>query len=291
MVRSNRRRTLIGIATLVFGASGFVASGAFTTGSQGSLGDNWIQVAGTDRTVTFNSPEQLNVGDDSSGGETDGEGDSSDGATGDEGNGGDGGGEGTENDAAGDGASGDGSTDDDTDGADSAPSTSVEVLVDPSAANGVNSGGPARWGGSIFNTKYVTGTHDGYLRGIRNDEINQNATTRIGSLTDTPPGDNVVFLVANVGSEESTNVAPPVTVTMRLLYNGEISSDEQSSFKFPYRVLDADENTVSSGQDLATASGIELATGEMIEVVILIDTSDGASDLELLSGIQFFATE
>jgi hypothetical protein len=78
---------------------------------------------------------------------------------------------------------------------------------------------------------------------------------------------------------------------MRLLYNGKISSDEQGSFQFPYRVLDTDQNTVSSGQDLATASGIELATGEVIEVVMMIDTSDGASDLELLSGIQFFATE
>jgi len=290
MPRINRRRTLIGIATLVFGASGFVASGAFTTGSQGSLGDNWIQVAGVDQTVTFNSLEQVDVGDSSSGGEADGEGDSSEGVTGDEGDGGDGGDDGTTDNTDG-GTSEDGSTDDNTGGGGSASSTSVEVLVDPSAANGVNSGGPARWGGSIFNTKYVTGTPDGYLRGIRNDEINQNATTRIGSLTDTPPGDNVVFLVANVGSEESTNVAPPVTVTMRLLYNGEISSDEQSSFKFPYRVLDADENTVSSGQDLATASGIELATGEMIEVVMLIDTSNGASDIKLLSGIQFFATE
>ena len=232
-------------------------------GSQGSVGDNCMQVAGVDQATTFDSLEQINVRDGSGGGEADL--DSSGGATGGEGDSGDGGG--------------------------SAPSTSVEVLVDPSAAGGVNNAGSARRGGSIFNTEHVTGKADRYLRGIRNDEINQNATTRIGSLTDTPPGDNVVFLVANVGSEESTNVAPPVTVTMRLLYNGEISSDEQSSFKFPYRVLDADQNTVSSGQDLATASGIELATGEMIEVVMLIDTSNGASDIKLLSGIQFFATE
>jgi hypothetical protein len=288
--RFSRRRTLIGVAALAFGASGAVASGAFTRGSQGSLGDNWIQVAGADQTVTFSSLEQVDVGDSSSGGEANGEGDSSEGVTGDEGDGGDGGDVGTTDNTDG-GTSEDGSTDDNTGGGGSASSTSVEVLVDPSAANGVNSGGPARWGGSIFNTKYVTGTPDGYLRGIRNDEINQNATTRIGSLTDPPPGDNVVFLVANVGSEENINVAASATVTMRLLYNGEISSDEQSSFKFPYRVLDTNQNTVSSGQDLATASGIELATGEMIELAMLIDTSNGASDLKLISGIQFFATE
>jgi len=295
MPRRNRRRTLIGIATLVFGASGFVASGAFTTGSQGSLGDNWIQVAGTDQTVTLNSLEQVDVEDDSdsedSGGGNDGE-ESDDGSeTGEGEDGNNPGGDETDGDET-DGdeeSTEDDSPDDSTGGGGSTVSTSVEVLVDPSGANGLNSGGPARWRGSIFETEYVTGTADGYLRGIRNEEINQNANTRIGDLTDRPPGDNVVFLIANVGPEDTTTVAPPVTVTMRLLSNGEAFTTDQ--MRFPYRVLDTDQNSISSGDNLATASGIELATGEIIEVAIVFDTSDGASDLELISDIQFFATE
>lgn len=289
MPKRNRRRTLIGLAALAFGASGAVASGAFSQGSQGSLGDGWIQVAGTDQTVTFSSLGQINPG--GSGGEaTDGEGDGgSEGTSGDGENGGDTGGDGTNDDTTGGGTSGDGSAGDDTGGGGSGPSTSVEVLVDPSATNGVNSGGPARWGGSIFKTKHVTGTADGYLRGIRNDEVNANATTKIGILNDDSPGDDVVFIIANVGSEETTSVAPPVTVTMQLLSNSEVLTTSQ--IQFPYRVLDTDQNTVSSGQDLATAGGIELGTGEIIEVVIMFDTSDGASGLELLSNIQFFATE
>jgi hypothetical protein len=230
--------------------------------------------------VTFDSLEQINVGEDSSAGEAGGENDGSEGTTGNEG---------ADGDASGDETSGDGSTNEGSGVGDSAPSTSVEVLVDPSAANGVNSGGPARWGGSIFDTRYVTGTTDGYLRGIRDEEVNKNATTQIGKLTDTPPGDNVVFLIANIGPEESTNIAPPVTVTMRLLSNGEVFTTGQ--IRFPYRVLNVDQNVVSSGANLATAGGVELATGEVIEVVIVIDTTDGASDLGRLSGIQFFATE
>ena len=285
MPRRNRRRTLIGIATLVFGASGFVASGAFTTGSQGSLGDGWVQVAGTDQSVSFSSVTT----EDQSSSEGAGEGDAgSEGTTG-----GGAGGDDTADGQTGDGTTGGGtnsgdSADDNTGGGDLAASTSVEVLVDPSAANGVNSGGPARWGGSIFETTYVTGTADGYLRGIRNDEVNQNATTRIGDLSDSPPGDNVVFLIANVGPEETTNRAPPVNVAMRL-FPDEVSSTDQ--IRFPYRVLDTDQNSISSGDNLATAGAVELATGEIIEVVMVLDTTDSARHLELLSDIQFFATE
>lgn len=274
---------LIAIATLSFGASGAVASGAFNLGSQGSLGDGWVQVAGTDQTVSFSSVE---IGDQSSSEGEDGTG--SQGTTGDEA-----GNNGAVDDQTGDGTTGGGtngddSADDNTGGGDPTASTSVEVLVDPSAANGVNSGGPARWGGSIFETKYVTGTPDGYLRGVRNNEINQNATTKIGKLSDSPPGDDVVFLIANVGSEETTNRAPPVKVTMRL-FPDVVSSTDQ--IRFPYRVLDADQNSISSGDNLATAGDVELATGEIIEVVMVFNTSDGARELELLSDIQFFATE
>ena len=289
--KSNRRRTLIALAAVTFGASGAVASGAFTTSSEGSLGDGWVQVVGTDQTVSFSSIETENQGSSEGAGEGGGAGEDdagSEGTTGDEAGNNDAADDQTGGGTTGGGTNSDDSTDDNTGGGDPAASTSVEVLVDPSAANGVNSGGPARWGGSIFETKYVTGTPDGYLRGIRNDEVNQNATTRIGALSDTPPGDNVVFLIANVGAEETTNRSLLVNVTMRL-FPDEVSSTDQ--IRFPYRVLDTDQNSISSGDNLATANPIELATGEIIEVVMILDTSDGARELEQLSDIQFFATE
>ncbi|MGM0605468.1 MAG: hypothetical protein ACQETB_07320 [Halobacteriota archaeon] len=39
---------LIGLGTIVLGSSGFIASGAFTFGSQGSVGQNWVQVDDAD---------------------------------------------------------------------------------------------------------------------------------------------------------------------------------------------------------------------------------------------------
>jgi len=275
MPRSNRRRTVIAIATLTFGAAGFVSSGALTVGSQGSLGDNWIQVAGVEQSVTFSSLGQVG-GEDSSSGE----------ATGSEGT--------TDGDAGDD----DGAIDDETDGTgdtdagagdDTSVSTSVEVLVDPAAANGLNSGGPATWDGSLFETGYITGTPDGFLRGIRDDELNKNATTRIGTLRGSPPGTEVAFLVANVGPEDTTATVPSVTVTMELLDGADTMSTDQ--IRFPYRVLDTDANAVASGDNLAAANGIDLATGEIIEIVLVLDTTDGTGDLQRLSDIQFVATE
>jgi len=133
MPKRNRRRTVIAIATLTFGAAGFVSSGALTLGSQGSLGDNWIQVAGTERSVTFSSPEQAG-GEDSSSGEATG----SEGSTG---------GDDRATDAI-----------DDTDagtGSSTLVSTSVEVPVDPAAANSLNSAESAICDGSLFETAAI----------------------------------------------------------------------------------------------------------------------------------------
>ena len=275
MPKRNRRRTVIAIATLTFGAAGFVSSGAFNVGSQGSLGDNWIQVAGVEQSVTFSSLGQVG-GEDSSSGEATGSDGTTDGDAGDD----------------------DGEIDDETGGTgdtdagagdDTSVSTSVEVLVDPAAANGLNSGGPATWNGSLFETGYITGTPDGFLRGIRDDELNKNATTRIGTLRGSPPGTEVAFLVANVGPEATTTTVPPVTVTMELLDGADTMSTDQ--IRFPYRVLDTDANFVASGDNLAAANGIDLATGEIIEVVLVLDTTDGTDDLQRLSDIEFVATE
>lgn len=257
------------VAALALGGAASVGSGAFSLGSEGSLGDNWVQIAGTDQTVSFRSPEQITAGDENR--------ESSEGTVFD--------GTGDDETTVG-GADGDDPTDTDA-GGDKVVSTSVEVLVDPSAANGLNSGGPARWSGSLFETGYIAGTSDGYLRGIRDEELNQNAITRIGTLSGSPPGKEVAFLVANVGPEETTTV-PPVTVRMRL-FDGD-DTITTSQIQFPYRVLNTEQNTIASGDDLATANGIELGTGEIIEVAIVLDTTGGSTDIQRLSGIQFSAT-
>jgi len=134
-VPRRNRRIIIGFATAVLGASGFVASGAVDFKEGGSLGDNWIQVAGVEQSVTFSSLGQAG-----------GEGSSSGEATGSEGTA-------RDDDRATDAI-------DDTDagtGRSTPVSTSAEVPVGPAAANGLNSGGPATWNGSLFETATILG--------------------------------------------------------------------------------------------------------------------------------------
>ena len=132
MPRRNRR-IIIGFATAVLGASGFVASGAVDVKEGGSLGDNWIQVAGVEQSVTFSSLGQAG-----------GEGSSSGEATGSEGTA-------RDDDRATDAI-------DDTDagtGSSTLVSTSVEVPVDPAAANSLNSAESAICDGSLFETAAI----------------------------------------------------------------------------------------------------------------------------------------
>ena len=133
MPKRNRGRTIIVVIALTSGAAGFVSSGALTAGSQRSLGDNWMQVAGTERSVTFSSPEQVG-GEDSSSGEATG----SEGTTG-----------------------GDDRATDVIDGTDAGTGRSTPVStslpVGPTAANGLNSTGPTIWDGSLFKTATLLG--------------------------------------------------------------------------------------------------------------------------------------
>ena len=134
MPKRNRGRTIIVVIALTSGAAGVVSRGALTAGSQGSLGDNWIQVAGTEQSVTFSSLGQVG-GEDSSSGE----------ATGSEGT--------TDGDRATDAVDG---TDAGT-GRSTPVSTSAEVPVGPTAANSLNSTGTAIWDGSLFETATLLG--------------------------------------------------------------------------------------------------------------------------------------
>jgi hypothetical protein len=141
--KRNHRQTTVRIVTLAVGAAGFVGSGAFDVGSQRSLGDNQIQVAGTNQTVSF-SPLTLVARSNSSDDGTPG----SKAATEDDANGGD--------EMAYDGM--DAAANIDTDpGDDTSVSTSVEVPVGPAAANSLNSTGTAIWDGSLFETATLLG--------------------------------------------------------------------------------------------------------------------------------------
>ena len=324
----NRRRALIYIGTLAFGASGFVASGAFSTGSQGSLGDNWIQVAGTDQAISFESPQQIDVGDGSSGDGADGgEGTDDDGTNGDDGtdagtndgeeqtddgtdDGADGGTDEQPQDETDDGTGGGGGGDDgvddggdggddggDDDGGDGGDddggetvTTRVQVVTDPNnPGNAVNGTGSASWSGQIVASEVVRGTSDGFFRGVRARDVNQNATSTVGRLQDGYPNGEAAFIVANVGPAESGDPTGSVSVTATLFADGAVLETDQ--LRFPYRVVDTDGTTVVRGENLFSAGGVTLADGHVIEVVIVVDTTDGDEDLKRLDTLQFTATE
>lgn len=299
MPRMNRRRALIYIGTLAFGASGVVASGAFTTGSQGSLGDNWIQVAGTDQAVSFESPQQVDGG---AGSDGDGEGDDdSDEETTDnsEGESDDGSDEGQPDDEAADDSEetdeqdedsqDDGGGGDDDDGESETGTTRVQVVTAPdNPGNAVNGGGSATWDGTIVASSAVRGTGDGFFRGVTAEDVNRNATSTIGYLQDGYPNGSVAFIIANVGPEEEGAQTGSVGVTATLFADGAVLETDQ--LRFPYRVVDSDGAAVARGENLFTAGDVTLADGHVIEVVIVVDTNDGDEDLERLDTLQFTAT-
>jgi len=288
MPNRNRRRTLIGLGTLVFGASGLVASGAFTTASQGSLGAGWVQVAGTNQAVRFASPEQL-AGLEASDGSGDDE-TGSEGTTDSDGDGATGGDDGTDtNDGTG------GGGDDETDDDDGEVAIRVQVVTDPNnAGNAVNGSGSATWNGTIVPSSVVRGTVDGFFRGLRATDANKNAVSTVGRLQNSYPNSDVAFIIANVGPAEDGDPTGSVSVNATLFADEDVLETDQ--LRFPYRVVDDSGTTVSRGENLFSAGGVTLADGHVIEVVIVIDTRDIVlqnEDLRLdqIDTIQFTATE
>jgi len=313
----NRRRTLIGIATLVFGASGFVASGAFTTSSQGSRGARWVQVAGTNQAVSL-SPQQIeelegsggSEGDESgSEGTTDTDGDGTDG---DDTTDGDGGTDTDGNDGTGDtddgdtddgdtddgdtddgdtddGDTDDGDTDDgDTDDGSQTVTTRVQVVTAPdNPGNDINNGRSAQWNGTVIESDVVRGTSDGFFRGFTAETVNKNAVSTVGRLQGGYPNGEVAFLIANVGPEEAGSPTGPVSLTATLFGDGSVLKTDQ--LRFPYRVVGSDGATISRGENLFSTGGVTLADGHVIEVVIVVDTTDD-DDLERIDNIRFTAT-
>lgn len=290
----NRRKMLLGIATLAFGASGFVASGAFRQGSQGSLGDGWVQVEGTDQTIEF-APAQLEEPDDGSeggdnGGDTD-ESDDSDeeeaeeqveeGAAEEEEQDDEG-----DDDASDDG--GNGSPPDDGDNEDIV--TRVQVVVNPdNPGNAVNGSGSASWNGNLVDSAIILGTDTGFFRGLNVQNANRNAVSRLGTLTDGGfPADRVAFLVANVGPGNGES-GSAVSLTASLVGEGDSISTDQ--LRFPYRVVDSSGTGISRGENLLTASGVELQDSHVVEVVVVVDTRGGTDEVERVDALRFDASE
>lgn len=286
MKRLDRRRTLIGMSTLVFGASGFVASGAFTTGSEGSLGDNWIQVAGTDQAVSFESAQQVNIedGSDGDGGDSEESPDSSESTAPDD--------EDAQN-AANEEAQQEEETNNENAGdqpEENPPiTTRVQVVTEPdNSGNTVNNNGLVTWDGTVADSTAVLGTEDGFFRGLRDQNLNKQATTKIGIVTeDGYPDDLVAFIIANAGSSEANPGGTVVNLAVRLLNDDTVVETDQ--LRFPYRVVNNSGNTTSRGTNLLN-SEINLAVGEIIEVVVIFDTHAGTNDIETISTIEFSAT-
>jgi hypothetical protein len=288
MPRMNRRRTLIGIAALVFGASGTVISGSFSTSSQGSLGDNWIQVAGINQVVSRTSPQQISA-EDSSDSEGNSDSSTSEGAT-------------TENSQSNDGddveqsdeeESEDGNQQDDagSDDGDEPVTTRVQVVTDPSnPENAVNTGGSALWNGKIVDSEAIFETTDGFFGGITAENINSDAKFTIGELDGEYPGERVAFIIANVGSDENRSQSSLADISASLFADEELIQTDQ--LRFSYRIVDDTGTTVVRGENLFSTGSVRLAEGEIIEIVVVIDTRNGDDydNLESIDTIQFTAT-
>lgn len=287
-----RRKLLIGITTLTFGASGFVASGAFTTGSGGSLGDNWVQVEGTDQTIEF-SPQQLDPADDGSSGNGDANGGGDDETEPEEDEAVEAETEDEEVDEEVDDdedEADDDPTDEDTGDGETGVETRVQVVTQPdNPGNAVNGSGSASWNGNLVDSDIILSTDEGFFRGLGVQNANRNAVSRLGSLTSGGyPGDRVAFLIANVGPESGDSGAT-VSITASLAGGGSSISTDQ--LRFPYRVVDSSGNSVSRGENLLTGSGVELRDGHLIELVVVVDTRGGFEEIERVDTLRFNASE
>jgi len=310
----NRRRTLLGLGTIVFGASGFVASGAFTFGSEGSLGDSWVQVEGTNQAVDFTPGQTTDEGDGSESGDNGGDGGTDDGSTDDGTDDGttddgeetpeDDGGEeeppaeeapsdddgGSNDDSSDDGGTDDGGSDDDDDDdtGGGTQRTRVQVVTDPNnSGNAVNTPGAAQWNGTLVDSDIVLGTEQGFFRGLEVRDANMNARNTLGTLDASGyPAGLIAFIIANVGPD-GDSAGATATVSAQLYADGEGVETEQ--LRFPYRVVDGDGTTVSQGQNLLASNGVRLADGHVVELVVVVDTTTGTDEIEGVDNLRFFA--
>lgn len=283
MVRFRRRNILVGLGTIVFGTSGFIASGAFQFGSQGSTGDNWVQVASaeqtaeaedtdpqevagtavgtddeTDATATeTETTETESLEDDPGGTGTDDDADEGSTETAPEG---------TDTDEteaeetetedtetgptetatrteATDTETGTETTDDESETTDSL----VQVVADPGdEGNHVGAGG-IDWesDASISASDHVAATEDGLLDAFSVENANREAVSRVGLVDESGhPEDRVAFLIANVGDAENPGEGGvQVDISMDLQETDVNGVDPADVLNFPYRTVTGDGDT------------------------------------------------
>lgn len=273
MPQRDRRRTIIGIGVLAMGASGAVASGAVSFGSDGSLSDNFIQVTGVDQTATYSSLSQAGAVEDSDGDEegSQGVGNPEQGAQ-----------EGEQTGAKN--REGE-SADSDSSNNNEPPTTRVQVVVDPdNPGNAINQNGSAMWNGSIISSDAISETSDGFFNGFSAKNLNQKTRFTFGTLENQFPGEQVAFLIANVGPANDNDSTVSADVSSTLLADGEVIETDQ--LRLAYKVLDSGGNRITRGENLLSDT-VPLAGGHVIEIVIIIDTRDGSDDLQQLDTIQF----
>ncbi|ERH02147.1 MAG: hypothetical protein J07HN6_01713 [Halonotius sp. J07HN6] len=165
----------------------------------------------------------------------------------------------------------------------------MQVITDPdNPGNAANTGGPVTWNGPVVDDAAVAETSDGFFQGLKDENLNRQGTTVYGTLSDGGSGypTTPVFIIANVGPEDSGTPGTAVSVSTAL-YDGdtEITTDQ---IRFPFRAVDASGNTFASGSDLFD-SAVTLGVGDVIEVAVVFDTNDGSEAIESVDSIRFSA--
>lgn len=327
MARMRRRNTLIGLGTLVFGASGFIASGAFEFGSQGAAGDNWVRVAAVEGGPVDGdhvAVDDIRDADDDEQTRDDpnyyilrtataGRGDitivpAADGSTG----------SGTYSyipdrevrlradpgqnfdfvEWSGDIDDGDAQAREitlvmDTDRHVTAvferadPSRMIQVIADPDTTGNFVGDETITWSGRMTDSEMIAGDDDGKFIAFSADGTNRNAISRIGVVENERPVDRFAFLVVNAGDPDDPDRDGPDIEIAARLLDGD-GGDVGSSEQIRIPY-----RVVSPG-DSTVGGGRDLLVdrvivpvGHVIETAIVIDARRGTDRIEAAKRLEF----
>ena len=257
MPQMRRRNTLIGLGTIVFGGSGFIASGAFEFGSEGSTGgSDWVRVANVEEAVDDDDDDD---GEDVSADDDD------------------------EDDTEPD--------DDDDDEEEPEPSQILILHAPDGTGSNFTPQGGATYARSPSDSDYLQSDGEGFLESFSVANANRNAVSRIGGVDSNGyPNSPIAFVVVNAGPAENPGQAPGegarMAVRMELLNSNGAPLGTTDQLRFPYRVIGQNRNTQGRGSTLQNET-IHLAPGQFIEVVIEIDARNGTDDIENIATLQF----
>ena len=258
MPQMRRRNTLIGLGTIVFGGSGFIASGAFEIGSEGDdAGTDWVRVASVEAAVDEDDDDEEEIDTDDD----------------------------TDDDA------------DDTDEPpteDDPEPSQILILHDPDGTgSNFTPQGAVTYARSPSDSTYLQSDSNGFLEAFSVENANRNAVSRIGSVDSNGyPDSPVAFFVVNAGPAEAPagdERGGRMSVRMELLDSSGNQLGTTDQLRFPYRVIGQNRRTQSRGSDLQNEA-IDLTPGQFIEVVIEIDAREGTDDIEAMETLQFSST-